>query len=341
MKALSLLATAALLGGALAPEALADGRKPGSLLVYTVHRSGPTMFTIVCVTNTNVTPQTPTSFGGSTNLHFEYVNVTPNPANAFKPLGCSIFDRVEFLTPADTLCVLTHCHNATSFGGQEGYLVVSAENPAEYRKPWDHDYLVGSEMVVNGSGAVYAINAIPFKALVGEGLCTDRDGDYRLDLDGNEYEEVPDQLIVDSYIGLAGSQLALINLTGSHDDCNEVYFAVWNDNERALSATLRFSCWFDQPLVNVSPLFRDSFLASLPNDPTELDINCDGRGDIETGWALIDSRGVFTPGGERIRDGYDGALLGSITAGPTTAINGGRLLFESCDTQDNGEFFKP
>ena len=34
------------------------------------------------------------------------VNVTPNPDNPFRPLGCTVFDRIEFLTPADTICVL-------------------------------------------------------------------------------------------------------------------------------------------------------------------------------------------------------------------------------------------
>ena len=333
MKALSLLTAAAMFAGALAPEALADGRKPGSLLVYTVHRSGPMMFTIVCVTNTNTDPATPTTFGGSTNVHFEYVNVVPNPADPFKPYGCTIFDRVEFLTPADTLCVLTHCHNATSPMGQEGYLVVTAEDPSAFETPWVHNDLIGSELVVNGSGAVYSINAIPFEGL-------NVNNDRLAELDGAEYEQAPDRLYIDSYVGLAGSQLALINATGGPLDCNSVYFGVWNDNEFPLSATLRFNCWFDQPLTAVSPLFADSFLASLPNDPQELDINCDGVGDVETGWATIQSRGVFTPGGMEIGNG-DGVLLGSITAGPMTMINGGRLLWESVDTQDNGKFFNP
>ena len=34
----------------------------------------------------------------------------------------------------------------------------------------------------------------------------------------------------------------------------------------------------------------------------------------------------------------NGAILGSITAGPTSLIDGGRLLWESHETQDNGAF---
>ena len=100
----------------------------------------------------------------------------------------------------------------------------------------------------------------------------------------------------------------------------------------------------DQPLTTVSPLFAQSFLASLPNDPAELDINCDGIGDLETGWATIQSRGVFTPGGIRVpadQGGNDGAMLGSITAGPLTNVNGGRLLWESVEVQADGVFFRP
>jgi hypothetical protein len=342
MKALPLVAATALIASALAPNALADGRKPGSVLVYPVHRSGSghQFFTVVCVTNINRTPQNPNSFGGSTGVWFEYVNVRPNAADPFKPLGCSIFDRHEFLTPADTLCVLTSCHNATFGTGQEGYLVVSAEDPS--RAPgarWSHNHLIGSAMVVSGSGVVYSTEAIPFKSPLRSGDRTDLNNNFRIDFDGWEYEEIPDQLYIDSFVALGGSQLALLNLTGSPRDCNTVYFAVWNDNEFALSTTLVFSCWFDQPLVNISTLFSESFLRSTPHDPHELDINCDGVGDIETGWACIDSIDVSQPGGASIS--YDGAMLGCITAGVTTVVSGGRLLWESYDTQNNGEFRRP
>src|SRR4029077_9274835 len=97
------LLTLGLLSASFAPAALADGREPGSVLVYTIHRSGPGLFTVISVTNTNLTPQTPSSFGGSVLAHFEYVNTIPNPADSQLPLGCYINDRTEFLTPADTL----------------------------------------------------------------------------------------------------------------------------------------------------------------------------------------------------------------------------------------------
>ena len=338
MRFLKLLALAALLVVAIAPSVMAGGRKPGSVLVYPVQRSGPLFVTIVSVTNINTLPMTPVSLGGATTVHFEYANTVPNPADPQIPLNCVIFDRYEFLTPADTLSVLTTCHNATTAGGQEGFLVVSAQNPSLFDVPWAWDFLIGSELVINASGGMYSVNAIPFKAFVAPTAPTDLNGNGALDFDGLEYEGVPDLLYVDTFLALAGSQLALLNLTGGPMAVNTVYMDVWNDNEYPLSTTKLMGCWFDQPLTAVSPLFEESFLQnSTPHDPTELDLNCSGVGGVETGWARIQSLGVFLPGGQMVDP--DGALLGCITAGVTTVIDGGHLLWESEALQFNGRAF--
>ncbi len=351
MKVLRFVTAAALTASLVAPATLADGRNPGSALIYTVHRSGlpnnggggggVPFFTVISVTNTNVQPATPSSFGGSTLVHYEYANVTANPnGDPCRPLGCNIFNRRELLTPADTLSVMTGCHNAAASPGQEGYLVISAEDPAQFGVAWGHDYLLGSEMVLSASGVVYSINAVPFEARVAEGHDTDVNGNGQLDFDDNEYEGVPDHLYVDSFIALAGSQLALLNLTGDDTDINTVSFTVWNDNEFPLSATKQFNCWFDVPLATLSPLFTENFLQnSTPHDTDELDVRCTGTGLYETGWARIDSIAVRTTGGLPVSD--DGAMLGSITAGNRTDFDGGRLLWESNDKQFNGSAFAP
>jgi hypothetical protein len=330
------LATTTLILGTLAPAASANGRNPGSLLIYPVQRSGGGLFTILCVTNTNRTPQTPISFGGSTNVQYLYFNTTPNPANPFQSLACTEFNRREFLTPADTLCVLTTCHNAVTANGQQGYAVVVAEDPSQFQVAWSHNFLVGSEIVINASGSTYSINAIPFSSPVAQGLATDLNANGQFDLDGAEYEGVPETLIIDSFIGVAAAQLALVNLTGNGLDLNTVFFSVWNDNEFPLSATLSFNCWFDLPLFLVAPLFGQGFLVTIPNDPNELDLNCDGVGDLETGWAVIDSIGVRSPGGNLVD--ADGAMVGAITAG---FLPGGRLLWEDPNLQLNGSIFTP
>jgi hypothetical protein len=327
----------AVLASMFASDALAGGRKPGSVLIYPVHRSGPRHFTVVCVTNSNLQPSTPVSIGGSTNVHFEYANVVPSNMR-FMPKDCIIFDRVEYLTPADTLCVLTACHNATSFEGNEGYLVITAEDPTKFQTAWSHNWLMGSELVTNASGISYSVNAIPFESPIPAGQPTDvSPANGQRDFNGQEYEAIPDVLYIDSFVALAESQLALLNLTGGPLDKNTVLLSVWNDNEFALSATLSFNCWFDEPLTYVSPLFSDSFLRTVPNNPRELDVTCNGRDDLETGWARIQSIGVKTPGGTSVAN--DGALLGCITAGLTSTISGGRLLWESVATQNNGSFF--
>ncbi len=321
---------------ALAPAALADGRNPGSVLVFPVARSGG-FLTIVAVTNTNLTPETPVSLGGSTNLHYEYANAIQDPTNVFCPSDCIIIDRVEFLTPADTFSVMTACHNAVNPLGDQGYLVVSAENPTLFDTPWSHNYLIGSEVVFNQGGGMYSINALPFNAVAAAGAATDADNDGQLDFDGVEYEGIADELYIDSFIAVLNSRLTLINLTGGPHAKNTVLFRIWNDNEFPLSATLTFKCWFDQALSAVSPVFGAGYLAAnTPDDPAELDLNCDGNGTIETGWAVIDSLLVQTLGGSVIDT--DGAMLGAITAGFNPQLDGGKLLWESTDLQFNGQF---
>ena len=218
MRVVRIAAAAALVASVVAPPTLADGRNPGSVLIYPVQRSGgfasnggSSYFTVVCVTNTNTLPATPVSLGGTTLVHYEYANSTYNPQDPCRPLDCHIFNRVELLTPADTLCVLTTCHNAVDPEGQEGYLVVSAQNPALFDTAWSHDYLVGSELVINGSGGMYSVNAVPFESRVDSGEATDVNGNGQLDFDDIEYEGIPDVLYIDSFIALGGSQLSLLN----------------------------------------------------------------------------------------------------------------------------------
>lgn len=330
----SMIAAVALM---LAPAAMAGGRKAGSVLIYPIVRSGGGFITVVSVTNTSLTPQTPGSLGGSTNVHFEYANVIPDPANVFCPLDCIVFDRVEFLTPADNLTVLTTCHNAFFPGGSQGYLVVSAQDPSQFDVPWSHNKLIGSELVLLPTGASYSLIAQPFNAVEAAGAATDNDGDGQLDFDGSEYEEIADVLMLDFFLSVGNANLSLINLTGGPRAENTILFQVWNDNEFLLSTTLSFKCWFDQPLALISPLFTDAFLAlNTPNDPQELDINCDGNDDLETGWSMIDSILVTNNGGAVLDN--DGAMVGALVSGPASPLSGGHLLWESVATQNNGAF---
>lgn len=348
MKAVRLLSVAALVAASLAPNVLANGRKPGSALVYPIQISDPSgFFTIVSVTNTNLAPTTPITNGGGTNVHYEYVNTVWDPNFPLIPSSCAISNVVEYLTGADTLSVLTFCHNPLF---NRGYLVISAENPDLFDIPWKHDYLIGSEFVLNAFGGAYELNAIPFVAgaAVAEHADTDKNKNGRLDFDGAEYEPVPDRLYADSILTNLFPSLTLINLTGGVSARNSVHLDVWNDNEFQTSVDFVMGCWFEQPLARIHFWFNPQWLAlnTTNDDPSELDLSCDNVEDWETTWFRIQSTRVATFGGTTIST--DGALLGAITGGGPATFQGishnlstGKLLWESNETQANGVFLDP
>lgn len=331
----SLLALSLFAASCCVDDLHAGGREPGSLLIYPVHHSGGGLFTVITVTNTSLMPASVGTLGGTTNAHFYYTNVVPDPADPFRPLNCTVFDRVEPLTPADTLTVLTECHNL-GFGLQRqmGYLAVVAEDPTQFETAWSHNYLIGSSLVLSATGFAYRLEALTFQSPAPHGAATDVDADGRRDFDGVEYEMLPDRLYLDSFLAEADPQLALLNLTGDLADVHMVLFSVWNDYEMPLSATVSFHCWFETRLARINTLFDPVFLAGMPNDPEEVDTNCDGVDDLTSGWFLLQSLGVRTPGGQLIA--ADGALLGALTAGTTSICDPRRQLGESAAKQANG-----
>ena len=348
MRCLERIAAAILLAS-LAPLVNADGLVPGSVLVYPVHRSGyvsfnvppsqtpvpmGSFFTVLAVTNTNLVPATPLNgLGGSTNVHYEFVNAQRNPQNDLEPLSCNIVNRVEFLTPGDTLVMLSNCPNPPL--GREGYLVITAQDPNAFDRNWSHNYLVGSELVFQGSFA-YALNAIPFEAIPPDGQATDLDLDGEVDFDGVEYEPVPDHLYLDWFATDTFLQsIALINLSGSFDFRAQIAFDVFNDNEQPLSATASFRCWADEFLADLGGVFAPGFLAAnMQNDPTEWDLDCNGTGDLETGWARV--RGVTNS--SAVESYPDPAILVAFTRNVVPAY--GKRVWESEAVQTNGDFLK-
>jgi hypothetical protein len=321
-----------------APAVTADGLNPGSVLVYPIQRTAltgnPTFFSIVSVTNINLTPSTPQNgLGGSTNIHWEYVNTVLNPANSLLPLDCQIVNRTELLTPADTRTILTNCHNGAN--DQEGYLVISAEDPNGFATPWSHNYLVGNELVINGNGIIYYVNAIPFESPDKDGTPTDHDLDGQLDFDGLEYEGIPDHLFLDIFTGGFGASIVLINMSGGPAFTANVAFDAFNDNEQPLSATVDFKCWMEERLDEISLIFTTAFLlGNTQQDPTELDVNCDQIGDLETGWSRI--RG--NTNSSSVESYPNPALLGAFAKGLSGF--GGRRMWETLEKQTNGDFMK-
>lgn len=328
----TLLALALLCAAGASPLS-ADGRKPGSLLVYPINRV-KSAFTTISVTNTNLQPPIGVTQGGATNVHFHYVNQLPDPTSKFKPLDCFVNNRTEFLTPGDTTTHLTNCHNFTPY---DGYVVVVAEDPLLQTLAWSHNYLIGSEIVVNPNGGVYSLNAIPFRSLQPGRTATDRDGDGQYDLDGIEYEGAPEHLLIDSFMAFDSTGIVLLNATGGFAFDATMRFDVWNDNEFPLSALLTFRCWFEAPLRDVSLVFDGFFLANnTPDDPSELDTDCDGVDDIQTGWARI--RGIQAS--STAQSLLNPAVLGALTPTDDKLIDCAKLLWESPERQLNGDFFK-
>lgn len=325
-------ATAFLALLAMSTTAAAEVQEAGSVLVFPVQNDVEARLTIISVTNTDTTPATPASFGGSTLVHYEYLTATRNPDAPFLPTNCVVNNRFEMLTPADTLSVNVECHNP-ALPDQGGYLVATAVAPTG--GDWSHNHLTGSLMVLYPSGAAYSMNAISLGAIPDAGELTDLNGNGLLDFDDQEYESLPDFLFADSFIAVANQNLTLLSLTGRSTDIHTVGLTIWNDNEFPLSATIKFRCWFNEPLARISGVFTENFLENAtPNDPEELDFRCNGVGILETGWFRVDSLGVRTPGGFPVA--ADGALLGALTANRFSLFDAGRPLFGSEERQFNG-----
>lgn len=308
------LAPSLLLAGALAGAPAAQAPSPGSVLVFPVHDSRA-LLTVVNVTNTDVGP------GGAVRALYRYVNVQPS-ANPLQPGHCSTLYRSEALTPGDTVSVLSACHGGS---GTAGYLTVTAQHPtAGYAIA--HDHLVGSTLVVYPEGSVYTLAPYAFRSVLPQGSPTDVDLDGRYDLDGTEYEAPPRLLFADSFLAVANTRLVLLHLTSSMDDDVAVKLDIQNDNEFPLSVTFVFRCWFELPLQTLGGVFTQAFLAGTPDDPDELDVNCDGLGELETGWFRV--RPLVSSGLGTV---LDPPVLGALTAGPFDA-EGGRILWGSGST---------
>ena len=289
---------------ALAPTASA--LDPSSELSSPIHRSGlnggGASFTVISVSNTNTQPATPNDFGGTTNIMYNYVNTVPNAADPFQPLDCYVVDRVEQLTPGDTIAVLTNCHNAAT---SAGWVYIEAQDPEKFKEAWSFPYLIGHILVVNAAGGTYSLNMIPESQTNSSSLAFE-------------------------FLAVAGSSLNIAHFQDPTENAFYVpatvtlAFDIFNDNEFQLSATRIFRCWFDQPLSAVSAVFSEDFLRNnTPNDPQELDINCDNMGDFETGWAKVEAILANT----QTEVIYDPVIIGAITSGPASSIDGGRVLW--------------
>ena len=265
---LGLVAAAAML---MSLEASAQSLDPGSLLLYPEFDNRDGVANALTITNTNDTQV------GTVYVEFVYIDEKT----------CLEFNRTVELTPNDTLTVLTKFHNPEY---EQGYVYLFAKNEAG--EPIAFDWLIGSNMIIDGLGLwQYSTNPFVFKAAEGlaDGDVTDMETppDGIRDLDGNEYEQAPDVVLIPRFFGqtsMIHSRLIMIALSGGADFYTTVDSLIYNDNEEVFSAEDTFSCWTKKHLLQISGIFSNEFLTLHTNhDPNEIL----GANYVETGWMRI------------------------------------------------------
>jgi hypothetical protein len=319
MKKLALVSLAAAVVAIGATNAHAGGRQPGSLLVYPIFDSYNGVASVLTVTNTNSDFSYNNQTGlarGTIDVEFIYIDGE----------SCREFNRVERLTPNDTLSVVAQAHNPNM---DIGYCYVFAKD-TQTHKAVSFNYLIGNVVKFDGIETVeYGVNPWSFLGVPANGSETDLDNDGILDLDGTEYEQVPDVLLFPRFFGQSyafTSHLVLIDLTGTQF-MTSVDFLIYNDNERQFSAEYEFFCWEEVPLSDISGSFTNSFLASTEDDPDELV----GLPSIETGWFRLDG-GVSSSSAVT----HDDPAVLAFLSEQVAAFAEADLPFE-WGTQDNGD----
>jgi hypothetical protein len=247
-----------------------DRKRPGSLLLYPKYDNrGPqrTLFTV-----TNVHPSQ------TIDVHFVFRDGTT----------CLEFNYVERLTPKDTVSLLTSTANPAT---NQGYAYAYAQSTTT-GQPIVFNHLIGQALALDGIAAFdYALDAVSFEGLGNGPLTpTDLDGDGRRDLDGLEYAQAPDQILVPRFLGQTKgslSEFVFVDLTGGPAFQVLVDFLIYNDNEEAFSGQYQFRCWQCVRATALSGAFDNQFLAGLTtNDPNEIA----GLPGIESGWVRFDGR---------------------------------------------------
>jgi hypothetical protein len=258
-------------GGEPSACVTADRRAPGSLLLFPEFSNEPGVLTLLTVTDVDC--------NGGEELAVEFVYIDGE--------SCAEFNRTELMTPCDTLSVLTMAHSPNS---GHGFVYAFVKDPST-GEPMTSNTLIGQAMILSGLDSFeYAMNAVSFQGVPSSGS-TDLDGDGLRDLDGVEYAQAPDSLLVPRFLGQDSgasgvqSELILIGLSGGARFETTVDLLIYNDDEEVFSAEHSFACWEKRPLVEVSGIFAQSFLRDwTSHDPDEV-LGAAGR---ESGWFRIE-----------------------------------------------------
>jgi hypothetical protein len=289
----------------MSTEAFAGGRNPGSLLLYPEFDNRAGTVTVLTVTNTNddISPAAgnPLAQAGTVRVEFKYIGKYDNDYNE---INCEEFNREAVLTPNDTLTLITNAHNPQH---EQGYVYVFAKDMSGASTV--HNYLIGNILTVDGfSSFEYSVNPIAFDGVGDEGSATDVDGDGHHDLDGVEYSEAADEILIPRFLGQGGyyqSELILVALSGGSAFSTTLDFLIYNDNEEVFSSEYTFDCWDQVHLLEISGIFDNEFLASFTNqNPAEVL----GAPEVESGWMRIDG-GIANSTVQSINDPAFAAVL--------------------------------
>ncbi len=267
-----------LIAGARAVHA--EGRNPGSLLVFPEFNNTTGHHTLITLTNSNRDPS-----GALIRVEIVFVNGV-GPASTL----CLETNSTVTLTPQDTLTFLVSALNP---GAQQGYVYAFVKDVQG--RAISFNWLIGDDLLLDGINNLdYSVEPYSFRAIPSFGMPTDVDHDGIRDLNGVEYEMAPAKILVPRFLGQGGpydSQLVLINLTGGAQFTALLDFLVYNDNEEVFSHQYQFRCWSKTSLSSISSVFTQSFLATFTNnDPAELI----GMPQIETGWFEIDGNTAWS-----------------------------------------------
>lgn len=256
-------------------------RCPASLLLYPEFDNRKSNLTLLTVTNTNCD-----EMQGDVDVELIYINGE----------DCLEDNYTVRLTPCDTYTVVTSAQNPNF---EQGYVYAFAKSVTT-GEAISFNYLTGNLMAIGGIETFdWSVNAVAFKGVAGHRMSTDVDNDGVRDLDGVEYWEAPDEILIPRFLGQSDttflgpfrSELVLINLSGGARFTTVVDFLLYNDNEEQFSAQREFYCWDKAFLIDVSPFFKESFLDGLgTNDPREIV----GRSTKEAGWFRFDGNSAVS-----------------------------------------------
>ncbi len=256
---------------ALAAPAAAQVQAPGSLLVFPEYDTRPGALTLTSITNTSPTQ--------AVRIVLRDIDSDGNE-----------FLRTQDLEASETWVAL---HALLDPNAARGFAIAYVVPPNASEPPLDADVLVGSLTVVDAFvPGVLTLPVLSFRALAGG----DPNGNGLLDLDGVEFEPLPSQWIVPSFIGVDPArrydgELILVGMSGGRQFETTVELTGFDDEGHPCTVETSFRRWTRLRLEAISPAFTQASLAASGQTPGGVL----GASEIETGWIRLRGKRASSP----------------------------------------------